>query len=57
MDTPSLAQQILSSNNPEKEVNRLLALIAQLHKENFKLKSKLNPIIKKRIKSVCLNQN
>lgn len=39
MNTPNLAQQILSSPNPEKEVNKLIHLIAFLHKENYKLKS------------------
>ena len=53
----NIAKQILSSPNPEKEINRLLVLIAQLHKENFKLKSKPNPIVKKRITSICLNQD
>jgi len=48
MNTTSLAQQILSSNNPEKEVNRLIATICQLHKENYNLKKQYNETAKRK---------
>ena len=35
----NIAKQILSSPNPEKEINRLITTICQLHKENYNLKN------------------